>query len=54
MPGNSMDFRVTQLEAHVPDGLPFVWHGLEVSTGPLTFELDESVRRRLYLHATRF
>jgi hypothetical protein len=41
MPGSSIDFRVTQLEARVPDGLPFVWHGLEVSTGPLAFELDE-------------
>lgn len=36
----SLDFRVTRLEARVPDGVPIVWHGREMSTGPLAFDLD--------------
>jgi hypothetical protein len=26
----------------VPDGLPFVWQGCEISTGPLVFDLNDS------------
>jgi hypothetical protein len=46
MPRDRVDFRVTHLEAGVPEGLAFEWHGLEVSTGPLAFELDDTIESR--------
>lgn len=44
MSRSSIDFRVTHLDARVPDGLHFEWQGLEMSTGPLAFDLDNTVR----------
>jgi hypothetical protein len=46
MPRDRVDFRVTHLDAGVPEGVQFEWHGLEVSTGPLAFELDHSMDSR--------
>src|SRR6266478_673011 len=37
-----IEFRITGFEAHVPGGLPVMWRGCEVSTGPLHFGLDDS------------
>ncbi len=39
---DSVDFRVTQFAARVPDGVPIVWKGCEMSTGLLVFDLDDS------------
>ena len=36
-----MDFHVTRLEARVPDGVPIVWHGREMSSGSLAIDLDD-------------
>jgi hypothetical protein len=35
-------FEVTDLHAGVPEGIPFRWHGMELSTGPLAFRLDRA------------
>jgi hypothetical protein len=37
-----IEFRITGFEAHVPGGLPVMWRGCEISTGPLHFGLDDS------------
>jgi len=37
-----IEFRITDFEAHIPGGLPVMWRGCEVSTGPLHFGLDDS------------
>ena len=37
-------FEVTHLNAAVPEGVPFRWHGMELSTGPLAFKLDRAWR----------
>ena len=42
MSRNVVEFQITNFEAHVPDGLPVIWRGCEISTGPLDFGLDES------------
>ena len=42
MSRNVVEFQITNFEAHVPDGLPVIWRGCEISTGPLDFCLDES------------
>ena len=34
-------FRVTRLEAEVPEGVPIQWQGRTFSSGPLQVELDE-------------
>jgi hypothetical protein len=35
-------FRITDLDVHVPRGLPIMWRGYKISTGPLDFGLDDS------------
>jgi hypothetical protein len=37
-----VEFRITDLDVHVPSGLPIVWRGYKISTGPLDFGLDDS------------
>src|SRR5215831_9233862 len=37
-----VEFRITNLDVHVPRGLPLMWHGYKISTGPLDFGLDDS------------
>ena len=34
-------FRITGLAAAVPEGVPVVWQGRELASGPLTIELDD-------------
>ncbi|MBI3697172.1 MAG: hypothetical protein HY238_20345 [Acidobacteria bacterium] len=41
MKTNQVAFRVTALEAGVPEGVPIEWQGRELASGPLTIELDE-------------
>jgi hypothetical protein len=38
-----VDFRVTRLEARVPDGIPIAWRGRHISSGPLAFDLDDAL-----------
>lgn len=42
MDHNTVEFRVARLEASVPQGIPIVWQGQEISSGPLVVELDEA------------
>jgi hypothetical protein len=42
MSQQSIAFRVTDLAASVPEGVPVEWQGREFSSGPLLIELDES------------
>jgi hypothetical protein len=37
-----IEFRITDLDVHVPRGLPIMWRGYKISTGPLDFTLDDS------------
>jgi hypothetical protein len=37
-----VEFRITNLDLHVPGGLPVMWRGYKVSTGPLHLGLDDS------------
>jgi hypothetical protein len=37
-----VEFRITDLDVHLPDGLPVMWRGYKISTGPLDFGLDDS------------
>jgi hypothetical protein len=37
-----VEFRITDLDVHVPSGLPIMWRGYRISTGPLDFGLDDS------------
>jgi hypothetical protein len=37
-----VEFQITNFEAHVPGGLPVMWRGYKISTGPLDFGLDDS------------
>ena len=37
-----VEFRITDLDVHVPGGLPITWRGYKISTGPLDFGLDDS------------
>ena len=37
-----VEFEITNFEAHVPRGLPVMWRGYKISTGPLDFGLDDS------------
>src|SRR5262249_56871305 len=37
-----VEFQITGLDVHVPGGLPIMWRGYKVSTGPLDFGLDDS------------
>jgi hypothetical protein len=37
-----IEFRITDLDVQVPRGLPIVWRGYKISTGPLDFGLDDS------------
>ena len=37
-----IEFRITDLDVHVPRGLPIMWRGYKISTGPLDFGLDDS------------
>jgi hypothetical protein len=37
-----VEFRITNLDLHVPGGLPVIWRGYETSTGPLDLGLDDS------------
>src|SRR5262245_39794573 len=37
-----VEFRITNLDVHVPRGLPVMWRGYKISTGPLVFGLDDS------------
>ena len=37
-------FEVTKLDTTVTDGVPVEWQGREFNSGPLTIELDESMR----------
>lgn len=39
-------FQITKLAAAVPEGLPIEWQGRELSSGPLTIELDENTSGR--------
>src|SRR5262249_31478655 len=37
-----VEFQITGLDVHVPRGLPIMWRGYKISTGPLDFGLDDS------------
>ena len=37
-----VEFRITDLDVHVPTGVPVIWRGYKISTGPLDFGLDDS------------
>lgn len=37
-----VEFRITNLDVHVPRGLPILWRGYKISTGPLDLGLDDS------------
>ena len=37
-----VEFRITDLGVQVPGGLPVMWRGYKISTGPLDFGLDDS------------
>ena len=37
-----IEFQITNFEAQVPAGLPIMWRGYKVSTGPLDLGLDDS------------
>jgi hypothetical protein len=37
-----VEFKITNFEADVPGGLPIMWRGFKISTGPLDFGLDDS------------
>jgi hypothetical protein len=37
---DSLSFRVTRLEASVPEGVPITWEGREIPSGPLAIELE--------------
>ena len=37
-----VEFQITNFDAHVPGGLPVMWRGYKISTGPLDFGLDDS------------
>jgi len=37
-----VEFQITDLGVHVPSGLPIMWRGYKISTGPLDFGLDDS------------
>jgi hypothetical protein len=39
---DSVDFRVTRLEARIPPGIPVIWHDREMCSGPLAFDLDDA------------
>ena len=39
-------FRITDLQANVPEGVPVLWQGQEFSSGPLFIELDETLDER--------
>lgn len=41
MTSNTIKFRVTRLDAQVPEGVPLEWQGRQLESGPLTIELDE-------------
>lgn len=41
MTSNTVKFRVTRLDAEVPEGVPLEWQGRQLESGPLTIELDE-------------
>lgn len=41
MRGDVVNFRVTHLEAVVPDGVPIEWQGSQLDSGPLQIELDD-------------
>ena len=36
-----LTFRVTGLSASVPEGVPVVWQGREMASGPLTIQLED-------------
>ena len=40
MSQNVVTFRVTRLDARVPEGVPIEWRGQQYDSGPLTIELD--------------
>jgi len=37
-----VEFQITDLDVHVPSGLPIMWRGYKISTGPLDFGLGDS------------
>lgn len=37
-----VEFQITNFEAQVPAGIPIMWRGYKISTGPLDFGLDDS------------
>lgn len=37
-----IEFQITNFEAQVPAGVPIMWRGFKISTGPLDFGLDNS------------
>lgn len=39
---DQVTFRITELAATVPDGVPIEWQGREFTSGPLEIELDHS------------
>jgi hypothetical protein len=43
---NRIDFRVSQLSATVPEGVPIRWQGKEFASGPLSIELDSAHESR--------
>jgi hypothetical protein len=42
MSQDTLKFRVAKLSALVPEGVPVLWQGKELSSGPLSIELDQS------------
>ncbi len=40
MRDDSVTFQVTNMAASVPEGVPILWEGQEISSGPLLLELD--------------
>jgi hypothetical protein len=41
-PRDVVEFQITNLDVHVPRGVPLMWRGYKISTGPLDFGLDDS------------
>jgi hypothetical protein len=42
MRDSRVDFTITQLKAHVAEGIVVQWQGRELASGPLNIELDET------------
>lgn len=46
MTDDRIDFRVSRLNATVPEGVPIRWQGKDIASGPLAIELDSARESR--------